>query len=385
MKWEGGILEGFGLDWPQAVALALATVLVLALGVGAATSATDFGPYNPSWDGTSDLREELTADDEIDGTLIQDTSRYETAQANETVAFVVAPESTYEGEDRERVADFVDRGGTLVVLENFGEPGNDLLEGVGAQARVDGQLLRDTTEYAESTRMPIATSTGDHRLSNVFEQLTLNYASAIDPGTEPGDVTILARTSNHSYLGAADTDLEEAEDLRSYPVASIESVGNGTVVAVSDPSITVNAMYGEPDNGVFIRALYADAETVFLDYSHGDGIPPLVGAVLAFRGAPFAQLLVLASIIVACGLVSTGRLRPRAVVDRIRDRSSERPDTDTPTLSRADRIAFVEERYPEWDADRVERVVETQSRSRSDGQSKRPQRLNRTETEYQHE
>lgn len=377
MRWEGGILEGFGLDWPQAVALLLAVVLVLALGVGAATSTADFSPYNSDWDGTSELRADVTSAQDVDGTLTRDTDRYETAQANETVAFVVAPDRSYEGEDLERVIDFVDRGGTLVVFENFAAPGNDLLEGVGAQARVDGRLLRDSTEYAESTRMPIATSTGDHRLSNVFDRLTLNYASAIDPGTGAedgdgvGDVTVLARTSNHSYLGAEDTDLEEVEDLRSYPVATIEPVGNGTVVAVGDPSITVNAMYGEPDNGAFLRALYADSESVLLDHSHGDGVPPLVGLVLTFRGSPLAQLLVLGSAVTVCGLGATGHLRK--IVTRLRrngepegidpdDVGLERPKSE---LSRAERIAFVEERYPDWDDDRVERVIDALNRSDS--------------------
>ncbi|WP_276253258.1 DUF4350 domain-containing protein [Halomontanus rarus] len=375
MRWEGGILEGFGLDWPQAVALLLAVVLVLALGVGAATSTADFSPYNSDWDGTSDLRADVTSAQDVDGTLTRDTDRYETAQANETVAFVVAPDRSYEGEDLERVIDFVDRGGTLVVFENFAAPGNDLLEGVGAQARVDGRLLRDSTEYAESTRMPIATSTGDHRLSNVFDRLTLNYASAIDPGTGAedgdGDVTVLARTSNHSYLGAEDTDLEEVEDLRSYPVATIEPVGNGTVVAVGDPSITVNAMYGEPDNAAFLHALYADSEAVLLDHSHGDGVPPLVGLVLTFRGSPLAQLLVLGSAVAVCGLGATGHLRK--IVTRLRrnaepegidpdDVGLERPKSE---LSRDERIAFVEERYPDWDDDRVERVIDALNRSDS--------------------
>jgi len=165
--------------------------------------------------------------------------------------------------------EFVAEGGTLVVLENFGTDGNALLSDVGAEARANGQLLRDERHHFRGPTMPVATGVENHTLTAGVTQLTLNYGTAI----EPGNATVLVATSDFAYLGPEEDELDNQDELRSYPVATVENVSEGQVVVVGDPSITINAMYDEPDNAPFVRGLYADADHVVFDRSHGADVP----------------------------------------------------------------------------------------------------------------
>ncbi|QCC60469.1 DUF4350 domain-containing protein [Natrinema thermotolerans] len=369
MSWHAGVLDGDGVDWPRLLLAGLVLSLLLALVIAAATSSAAFGPYNPSWEGSSELRGDAESAPGVETHLLRDTAEYEELPATETVAFVIAPEEPYEGEDVARLREFVANGGTLVVLENFGEPGNALLADVGAQARVDGQLLRDQRHHYQGPAMPVANEVGNHSLTDGVDQLTLNYGTAV----EPGNATVLVSTSGFTYLGPEGDDLDEQDELRSYPVATVESVGDGRVVVVGDPSVTINAMYDEPDNAAFVRGLYADADHVVFDRSHGGPVPPLLGAVLTLRDSPPLQLFVGGLGIGVVAALSRGR--PRTWLEGVRARlparfrpvesSEERPSY--PGLSDAERAEFLRRRHPDWDEERIQRVITALNHPRSEG------------------
>ncbi|WP_255170533.1 DUF4350 domain-containing protein [Natrononativus amylolyticus] len=343
-----------GVDWPRAFLLALAVTTVLALGVVAATSTTAFGPYNPSWDGSTDLHDGLEDDPDVSAEIVRETDRYDDLDAENATAFVVAPEEPYEGTDAERVRSFVDRGGTLVVLENFDDGGNRLLAAVGAEARTDGGLLRDDRHNYRGPAMPVATGVENHTRTEGVDQLTLNYATAV----EPGNATVLVSTSDFAYLGDADTDLSETEDLSAHPVATTEPVGDGEVVVVGDPSITINVMLEQPDNRAFLEN-FADDRVLF-DLSHAGDVPPLAAAALTLRELPLLQALV-------GGLgVGLAALAARGVPPTVRRRLParwRRREHREPGLTDGERRALVADRHPEWDDDRVDRVIAAFNRS----------------------
>lgn len=353
--------DGTRIDWPRVVLVALIAAVLGAVLVAAATSAASFGPYNPSWDGTSELRQQVESEPGVESELVRDTARYEASDPNGTVAFVIAPEERYTGEDAARLRRFVANGGTLVVFENFGATGNGLLAAVGAEARADGVVLRDEQEYYRGPTMPVATGVEDHALTEGVDRLTLNYASAI----EPGEATVLVRTSSTAYRDAdGDGQLSGDEAPDDYPVATVENVSDGRVIAVGDPSIAVNAMLEEPDNAAFLRRTYADADRVLIDLSHGDSLPPLASATLALRQLPLLQALVGALGIAAIGIGSRRPVRPalasaRAAIARRFGRDS-RGDAVEPAAIELDddrRAAALRERYPDWDEERIRRVI----------------------------
>ncbi|WP_312907562.1 DUF4350 domain-containing protein [Natronosalvus caseinilyticus] len=347
--------------------MALSLTVLLALGVVTSTSAAAFGLYNPAWDGTSEFRAHVAADDTVEHNLVRDTQAYTEREANDTVAFVIAPDEPYSSEDATRVRTFVENGGTLVVFENFGEPGNALLNDVGAEARVDGRLLRDERYHYRGPPMPIATEVANHTVTRGVDQLTLNYATAIDPG----NATVLVTTSNYTYLGDEETDLEEVEDLQAYPVATTENVSNGSVVVVGDPSLTINTMFDQPDNAAFLTNLYAGHDRVLFDISHAGNLPPLTAAMVSVRASPLAQL---GAGLVGIGLVAALVRSDRSTLKRVlARRRGQRTAATAKALERSPEALSEDEwaerlrhRHPEWDDDRIRRVATAVSRTTHD-------------------
>lgn len=357
------------VDWPRVLLVGVTGAVLVALVVVASTSTAAFGPFNPGWDGTSDFREQVGAAPGVELTTATAVDSYGAVEPAETVAFVVAPGEEYSEADATRVRRFVADGGRLVVMENFGTAGNALLADVGASARVDGRLVRDEQHNAEAPTIPVATNVTDHPLTAGVEQLTLNYGSVV----EPGSGTVLVRTSEFGYLTTdEETGLEEDTDLAASPVATVEPVGDGQVVVVSDPSILINVMEERPDNTAFVQALYGDAERVLVDRSHAPGLPPLTRALLAVRGSPLLGALLggvaVLGVAVAAERSVPGRVRRAGArpLASVRpggrgDPGLSRPMTDGPGLSRPmtddQRAAYVRRQHPDWDEERIRRVI----------------------------
>lgn len=343
------------IGYPRAVLLALTVVVGIAVVVGASTSGAAFGAFNSQWDGASDLRAEADAVS-TGSSVLRDTARYDTLDANGTVAVVLSPEREYSANESARVRRFVERGGTLLVAEDVGDGGNELLRAVGASARFDGRLLRDERRNFRSPALPIAdNATNDTANATWFrtDRMTLNYGTALDPG----GADVLLRSSEYAYLDAnGNEELDESETIDSYPVVATEPVGDGRVIVVSDPSALINAMLDRSGNQAFVRGLFAEAERVVLDYSHTEDLPPLALAVLVVRESALLQLLAIG------GLAALVAVRARrddddpgvlgAVRRRVGRRRAPSPDLDSDAAR-----AYLRRQHPEWDDERIERVV----------------------------
>lgn len=303
----------WGRNWPRIAVAAFAAVVVAAIVAAAATSATPFGPYNYAWDGTSDVRDRIADDPETDLEIVHETSPYDDADPTETVAFVVAPDEPDGDESTDRIRRFVEDGGTLVVFDNFGPHSNELLVGVGADARTDGRLVRDDVNYVLAPTMPIARTVEDGALVGDADELALNYATAI----ESGDATVVAETSDFAYLVEDETtELRVDHELAARPVVTTENVGDGRVIVVGDPSILVNAMVDRSDNFRFVENLYANESMVLFDVSRTEDVPLLVELLFFLQRDPTAQMAVG---LLGIGLVAVLAGRPRSAVARALD------------------------------------------------------------------
>jgi hypothetical protein len=351
--------EGWNVSAPRALLAALGCTVLVALVLLATVSTTAFGLYNPTWEGTSDLREEIDADRDLD--LLTDTTEYGDLDPDGAVAFVIAPDEEYDDEAAAEVRQFAEQGGTVVVFENFETSGNALLSDLGAEARFDGRVLRDEEHYFRGPEMPVATTVENHSLTAGVDQLTLNLGTAI----EPGNATVLVGTSEFAYLAEEpDAELEDEDELATYPVATIESVGAGNVVAVGDPSITINAMVDEPDNAAFLERLYDDADRVVFDLSHQESVPPLTSALLVVRETPLLQVLLGGLAIAAVAGASRGqfgrvrrRLTSTAGWQRVRRRVGLRSGSDGQVMSADERARYLRREHPDWDEERIDRIV----------------------------
>ncbi|GAA0729735.1 hypothetical protein J2744_003073 [Halorubrum trapanicum] len=349
---------------PRAVLYALAVTVGLALVVAASTTGAAFGAYNLEWDGTSDFRE--LADQRTDSQVLLDTAPYERGDANGSVAVVLAPIDGYEANDTQRVRAFVDAGGTLVLADDFGAHGNALLDDLGASARFNGTQLRDERHYYRAPSLPVATNVSETRDTDGVDQLTLNKGTAIDPG----NATVVATTSPFAYLDRNGTgNLSAGDELGTYPVVTAESVGEGRVVAVGDPSLFINAMLSQPDNAAFATAVFEGHDRALLDYSHAGEQPALAAASLRFESSTALQLGVGALGVGAVwghawlsgGLVGAVRRSLSPVLPpRWRRRLPawlRGTERDGDPVDEAAVLAALRERYPEWDESRLRHVM----------------------------
>lgn len=282
-------IRGHAFGLPQLLLIALISVLLVVVLVTATTSTVAFSTYNSAWDGTSDLRD-IAREQGSEPVVAMQTNQYANVTADSTTAIILSPDTAYSQQEAAHVRKFVRRGGTVVVAEDFGGHSNTLLAAIGAQARVDGRLLRDERYNYRSPNITVATAVRSNQtLTAGVDQLTLNHGTAI----RPNGATPLINSSEYAYLDTnGNNELDDDEQLNSYPVVTTESVGDGRVVVVSDPSLFINAMLDRSGNTVFARNLAAGADTLLLDYSHTQTLPPLVVIQHTVQQSPLLQLLV---------------------------------------------------------------------------------------------
>lgn len=354
---------------PRLLLYALTATLLCAVVIAASTSGAAFGAYNPAWDGTAEVRDIAATHSETTVTL--DETPYTTVQPTQTLAVVLAPTTPSDTANTATTRRFVENGGTLLVADNFGPTtdtapaGNRLLAGVGASARFDGAVLRDEQNYYRSPALPVAQPVREHPYTTGVTDMTLNYGTAVIAN----DAEPLVRTSDVAYLDRDRSgNLSGTEELSGYPVVTVESVGDGQVIAVGDPSIFINAMLDREGNTAFVTALAQAHERVIFDYSRSSGQPPVAVALLVFQTTPLLQALVGAfgvglgwGVLVRPAGVTRIWNRVSAAVPGVATRAdghtTAKAATAQATPTEAELVAYLRAEHPEWDEDRLQRIV----------------------------
>lgn len=344
---------GYNMTYPRLLfaVVSIVTLSVLVIAVGTSTAA--FGSYNYNWDGTSDLRT-LAGESGADVQIARSTVEYQNVDSDRSTAFVLRPTDPYTESDVQTIAEYIDRGGTVVVAADGGEQTNQLLAELDVDSRFDERQLRDEHHYYQSPALPIASTVADSSQTQDVSEITLNHGTAIVP-SDGG--TILLNSSEFSYIDVNENaELDDSEPIGQHPVIVREKRGDGSVILVSDASVFINTMLERPDNQQFAENLLADSETVVFDYSQRDDIPTAVALILTASDSPIIQWLTVAVFVVIAGLV--WRRHPSS------DQVDVESDTET-TPNGSSYEAVVEkvaEQYPEWEDERVERVARSITR-----------------------
>ena len=340
-------------DYPRALLGTLTVVVLVGLLIGASVSSVSFGLYNSRWNGASSLQEQA---DRVGAhaEIARDTAVYGEAAPNATAAVILSPNEPYTDAEVEEIRRFVRDGGTLIVAEDFREHSNDLLAALGANARLDGRVLLDKQFNWQAPTLPVATNVSNHTLVTNVSQLTLNHGTAV----RPNGATVLVSSSEFGFLDTnGNGDIDAGEQLGTYPVATVESVGQGRVVVVSDPSIAINAMLTREGNRVFVQSILAGHERVLLDYSHATNFPPLALAVLLLRDSMLLQLILGIGTILVITAWAQNPDWWRGIVNRMNRSREESQPAGRPLASEATMIEYMADQHPTWDRDRIERVV----------------------------
>ncbi len=290
------------VEWPRLLLVGLLVVVVSALGIGGAITMAVFHPFNPTWEGTSEWRVGIEDDPQHEVTFLQSEDDYERLTANDTV-YVFSPEERYDEEAVQAIDDFVAAGGTLVVLENFGENGNQLLADLGVEMRFDGLVLQDEQHYDRDPKMLIANQPEEHPLTVEVAAITLNHGTAVSAP----EASVLLSTSNVTYLGEEDAEIGD-DDLATYPVVAVEEIGAGQVIAVGDPSIAINEMVHLSDNWPLLHNFARGSDRIAIDLSHTAPIPPIrLGLLMIRANAWLGSMLGILAIVSVAAIQARGR------------------------------------------------------------------------------
>lgn len=349
------------VTYPRAILYGLVVLLAATLVFAASTSGSAFGLYNTGWDGASGLRS-TASDSGTPSRIIQNTTAYRTVEASGSIAFVLSPERNYTTQEAARLEAFVRDGGTLVVADDRSVVGNQLLASLNTSARLDNATLRDERYNFKSPVMPVARNVSNHTLTQDVSSLTLNYGTAV----RSGNATVLVNSSDYAYLDRdGNGNISENESIREYPVITAERLGNGRIIVVSDPSIFINSMLERSGNDAFATRLIETHDRVLLDYSHQADLPLLVQALLLIRNTPIVQFLLGTSAVAVIVMWESG-LIARATENIQKRYHNEYEQTSQPSATATDLATHLRHRHPEWDENRVERIVESIQTRRSE-------------------
>lgn len=239
----------------------------------------DFSMYNTRWNGASGLAGNVygtgdlvpafsLATGEEDAVLAHRSFASYDLAPEETTVLALGPSKDLTGEEAAWLSTFLEKGGRLVVADNFGS-GNAFLQAAGAETRIHGDLVADLV-YSKQPPFVVVTDIEDHPATGGASEVLLDHGSIVEPGR---NATVLMRTGASAWL---DGDLNRVQDPGEasgpFPLMAIEPVENGTVLSVSDPSLYINGMRDEADNTRFSTGLVAwmaeGNRVVLIDEAH---------------------------------------------------------------------------------------------------------------------
>jgi len=221
-------------------------------------SIQDFMASNEMWNGVSDFSREFQADSIDSGARLTEVPR--------DSVLVSIPYLEYTPDELAAIKRFVDNGGTLLLMDDFGY-GNSVLSYLGVEARFTNSLLLDPLFCYKNPSMPRITDFSAKIVG--VNEVMLNHATTL---TNAADADVIAWSSSSSFLDLNEnSSWDEGEPKGPLPVAAKFKSGKGTVALVADPSTVINTMVSRYDNYAFITYLTGrggEQQEVLIDRSH---------------------------------------------------------------------------------------------------------------------
>ena len=236
----------------------LITFVVSLICISFFPSIQSFMQYNTMWNG---LRHSLNA---LDAHTVDTSIGLPQIDSNDTL--VCIPYLPYGDLQLARLKNFVNNGGTLMVMDDFGF-GNDILAYLGIESRFSGAPLLDPLYCYKNQWLPEITDFSPAVSRNVKE-IVLNHATAL---LNIDNSRVIAWSSSSSYLDRNENgSYDQGEPKGPLPVAAKIPLGTGTIILVSDPSILLNSMLIKDDNLSFIKSLTGvdTGSSILIDTSH---------------------------------------------------------------------------------------------------------------------
>ncbi|MGB7788741.1 DUF4350 domain-containing protein [Methanoregula sp.] len=236
------------------VLLAAAFILLIHL----SGNTMEFSRYNADWNGTSSFFSDLDRHRTVDITAPGELTGY---RPNATL-LILAPYRHPTTGELAAYRTFLQEGNTIFLADDFGT-GNEILAGIGSRVSIlPGNLSSLDRRYSDPYLVVVYRTAGENTLSLPGE-LALDRPAALDGGTP------LMLTSVMSWEDTiGDRRLHAGEVMGTFPVLATDSIGPGRLIILSDPSIFINSMYAQVENGDnrdFIRNITSRDGPVLID------------------------------------------------------------------------------------------------------------------------
>jgi hypothetical protein len=232
-------------------------VLALAVAIWLVPPDADFLHTNPYWNGLSHFPTDINVQPYVAASdLVPSTGK----------VLIVFPYSDFTSQELATFESFVRTGGTLVVADDYGQ-GNQILQGLGLQARFSGEVLLDPMVCYRNRWLPKSVRITDDPLMQGINSMVLNHATSLTSVT-PQEV--LAQSSSFSFLDSNQNgSLDSKEASGPFPVIARVPLAEGQLILISDPSLFVNGVLALADNRILAQNLARMATGGFLvDESH---------------------------------------------------------------------------------------------------------------------
>jgi len=181
---------------------------------------------------------------------------------------IAIPYTQYSTDELIQMKQFVENGGKLIMLDDFGY-GNSFLAYAGIPARFTNTLLLDPLFNYKNEYFPRITDFTTAIANSGIKVVGFNHAAALSGVSQS---QAMAWSSNMSFLDTNQNgNWDSGEPKGPFAVAASYSLGGGTIDLVSDPSLIMNSAAGNNNNNGFIRYLINSNRTpvnVLLDRSH---------------------------------------------------------------------------------------------------------------------
>jgi hypothetical protein len=235
-------------------------VVISVLVIWFQSSVEDFMDANSTWNGVKDFVIMFNA------STIDSMSSLDSVPPNSTL--VVIPSLKYSNSDLARIGRFVNGGGTLILMDDFGD-GNEVLASLGIPARFAPGVLLDPLFCYKNPELPIIVFFSPSLSVGSVKAVDMNRATSLE---NVGNGEVLASSSEMSFMDLnGNGTLDKNEPKGPFPVAAKYHLNAGIVEVVSDPSIIINTMLPLDENaefmGYLIKAQAGDSQ-VYIDKSH---------------------------------------------------------------------------------------------------------------------
>lgn len=264
------------------VVVSTAVILVLLAGQ-LYISSHDLGLSNPYWNGLSHYSNEVRP--------IYDMNKLSSVGPG-GVLLILGPQANFTVEDCSAIASFMERGGEVVVMDDYGS-GNSLLQGINAPIRLCQVPLCQDGDFYRRPSFPVIKDIVRSGIMHNVSSLVFDHPVSLNL---TGNASAIASTSQLGWLDYNDDDLiDYNESTGSYPLAAQAGYGNGELIVIGDPDLLINGMLDQGDNQQLAVNLLQSG-TIYADVSGGQTMPPLAQAYYTVKYSLPAQVLCMLAI-----------------------------------------------------------------------------------------